>query len=66
MESQSYRTVSVLISAGETFYQQNYANMLRGGENADINGQITIDGVDYKVFLKTLNGRIVVDNVHII
>lgn len=65
MESQSYRTVSVLISAGETFYQQNYANMFREGADGAINRQVTIDGVNM-VFLKTLNGRIVVDNVHII
>jgi len=65
MESQSYRTVSVLISAGETFYQQNYANMFREGADGAINRQVIIDGVNM-VFLKTLNGRIVVDNVHII
>lgn len=39
--------------------------MFREGADGAINRQVIIDGVNM-VFLKTLNGRIVVDNVHII
>lgn len=52
-----------LQTAGDRFYRDNYLVTFRNGR-AD--GTQIIDGVKYQVYLKkTVDGRIVVDNVYI-
>ena len=57
--------IAIARSAGEQFYERNYAEMLRRGPGSTITDVQTINGVDYTVYLKNIDGNIVVENVHI-
>lgn len=52
-------------SVGQEFYENNYAEMLRRGSDGSVSGTVVRDGLEYQVYLKTVDGRIVVDNVHL-